>query len=202
MIETFSRQDIISAAFAAIIFILVLSGALKSNNSKKLIKDISIWMAIVLVIVIGYAFRTELSYTYERVFAVLVPSSSWVNQSGELVIARSADGHFYLDAIINGTKIKFMVDTGASDIALTKNDAAKLKIDLTKLNFNRKYSTANGYNYAAPIVLQTVQIGKKIFQNVNGHVGQGDLDISLFGMSAIEGFKGFRIEKDMLILSY
>lgn len=202
MIENLTNQELASGVLTVVILLSLLLGAARSQGVRKLLTGIFAWLLIVFVIIIGYAFRSELDYGYQRVMAVLIPFSSWTNETGELVIARAPDGHFYLDAIINGAKIKFLIDTGASDIALTKNDAAKLGIDIARLKFTRKYSTANGISYAAPITLQTVTIGNKTFRNIKGHVGQGDLDISLFGMSAIESFKGFKLDRDMLILSY
>lgn len=136
--------------------------------------------------------------------AVLVPSSTWNSKPGEFSIARNGDGHFYVEAYVNNTKIKFLIDTGASDVALTISDAKALRYDLTKLNYSRSYSTANGMVKAAPVILKRFQIGSKIFENVNAHIssGNGALDISLLGMAAISRFKSFKIDKDLLILSY
>lgn len=94
-----------------------------------------------------------------------------------------------------------MIDTGASDVALTQQDAKKLGFDLSKLNYSRVYLTANGASKAAPITLDSVVIGR-VFKDVDGHIGVGDLDISLLGMSILQRFKGFKINKDLLILSY
>ena len=95
-----------------------------------------------------------------------------------------------------------MVDTGASDIALTQNDARKLGLDPAKLKYTRQYSTANVISMAAPVRIPLLTIGKKTFYNVECHVTSGELDISLLGMSLIEDFKGFKITQDLLILSY
>jgi len=200
--ENIDHYTLFSAIVMAIILIQVFISAARNNKLKSLFFGLVIWVTIVLTIVTGYAFRSELNYGYQRVLAVLAPSSSWVNSAGEIVIARHRDGHFYLNTVINGVPITFMIDTGASDIALTKKDAKKLGIDLAALKFTKRYSTANGFNYAAPVILRNVKVGDKIFHDVKGHIGQGDLDISLFGMSAIEGFKGFKIDRDMLVLSY
>ena len=167
------------------------------------IKNIILWLGIFCLLILVYAFRFELSSIKERVIAVLVPSYSWTNNSGQLVIARSSNGHFYLDAV--GSKnqvIHFLVDTGASDVALTRQDAIKLGFKLDALNYTRKYNTANGVSYAAPVVIKELIIHKKTFYNVEAHVASEGLDISLLGMSLIEDFANFKITKDMLILEY
>lgn len=194
-------QKIASFIIMSVILLSILYSFLSQNNLRKLAYQLSIWALILLSIIIGYAFRFELNYSAQRVMAVLVPSYHWVNKDGELVIARNSDGHFYIDAQVNGVIIKFMIDTGASDVALTKEAAQKLKFDLAKLKFTKIYSTANGSSAAAPVMLDTIIIGG-IFNNVAAHIGSGDLDISLMGMSMLERFKGFRIDRDMLILSY
>ena len=87
------------------------------------IKNIILWLGIFCLLILVYAFRFELSSIKERVIAVLVPSYSWTNNSGQLVIARSSNGHFYLDAV--GSKnqvIHFLVDNGKSnDVILKQN---------------------------------------------------------------------------------
>ena len=78
----------------------------------------------------------------------------------------------------------------------------KLGFDLKKLKYSRSYATANGMSAAAQVTLSKFKIGGKIFDNIRAHVGSGELDISLLGMSVIERFKKFNIDKDILILSH
>ena len=199
--DSWENKDIVSIAILVLILLSALYSFLNNYGFRALTNQLVIWCLLFLAIIIGYAFRFEINYATQRVIAVLIPSSNWTNENGQLVISRNADGHFYIDSIVNGCKIKFMIDTGASDVALTQADAKKLKFDLSKLDFTRIYSTANGKSAAAPILLQNVEIGSNLFKNVEGHVGMGDLDISLLGMSLIERFKSFKIDKDLLILS-
>lgn len=194
-------QNIGSFCASLLILFSAIYSTISQNEVRKFCLQLAAWAAIFLVIITGYAFRFELNYAYQRVMSVLIPSYKWTTEAGEIIIARSGDGHFYINALVNNVKIKFMVDTGASDVALTSEDAQKLGFDLTKLKYTRTYLTANGENKAAPLMLDSVIIGKE-FKNVGGHVGLGDLDISLLGMSVLERFKGFRIDKDLLILNY
>lgn len=194
-------RNIGSFCGSLLILFSIIYSTISQNEIRKFCLQLAIWTAIFLVVITGYAFRFELNYTYQRVMSVLVPSYKWSTEAGEIIIARSGDGHFYIDALVDNIKVKFMVDTGASDIALTREDAQKLGYDLTKLKYSRTYLTANGENKAAPLTLNSIVIGKE-FKNVGGHVGLGNLDISLLGMSLLESFKGFRIDKDLLILNY
>ncbi|WP_410526077.1 TIGR02281 family clan AA aspartic protease [Rickettsia endosymbiont of Ceutorhynchus obstrictus] len=194
-------QNLVAFFSALIILISFIYSFFGQNNLRKFFLQLSSWGIIFLVIIIGYAFRFELTYASQRVLSVLIPSYSWVNRQGEIVIARSGDGHFYLEALVNNVKINFMIDTGASDVALTQQDAKKLGFDLSKLKYSRIYLTANGASKAAPIILDSMVIGR-VFKDIEGHIGIGNLDISLLGMSVLQRFKSFKINKDLLILSY
>lgn len=218
MVITFLIRKLVDAQFpgfswssqksiSCFVMILIIINIVYNSFNQKGIKIVSIqlliWGLIFLIIIIGYAFRFELNYTTQRVVSVLIPSYNWVNKQGELVISRSNDGHFYIDILVNGVKIKFMIDTGASDVALTTNDAKMLGFDLSKLHYTRIYSTANGTSTAAPVKLDSVVIDNRaFFRNIEAHIGTGALDISLLGMSVLERFKSFRIDRDMLILSW
>lgn len=198
----FNNQTLASIFGSLIILMVLLYNFLRAHGIKSSLIKIAMWQAIFLIIVLIYAYRFELNDVTSRVLAVLAPSHNWSNKKGQIMIARNQDGHFYIKADINNATVKFMIDTGASDIALTKSDAIKLKLDLSKLAYTKSYSTANGISHAAPITLTELKIGDKIFNNVRAHVSSGKLDISLLGMSVIGLFKSFNIDKDILILSY
>lgn len=173
-----------------------------AQNGSFLLKTLG-WLGIFAVLIVVYAFRFELDTLKDRVLAVLIPSYSWTNDEGQLVIARHKNGHFYVNATTeNKNSIKFLIDTGASDIALTKEAARKLGFDLSKLTYSQRYITANGDSFAAPVRIKQLTIGKKTFYNLKAHITSGDLDISLLGMTLIEDFDNFKITQDLLILSY
>lgn len=182
---------------------MILSYFRNNENSKIPFAKISLWLFIFAMIIILYAFRFELNFVKDRILAVLIPHYSWTEMPGQITLARQEDGHFYLKATLKDKQqIKFLIDTGASNIALTKEDALKLGFNLSTLKYTQKYSTANGINYAAPVRIDQLTIGDKTFYNVKAHVVYDGLDISLLGMSLIDQFKDFKITKDMLILNY
>jgi aspartyl protease family protein len=99
-------------------------------------------------------------------------------------IPRGANGHFEADAIIDGRRMGFMVDTGASTIALRRQDASRLGIYPTQRDYTVKVSTANGVIFAAPVELGRVEIGSVIVRNVAALVLPDEaLAQNLLGMS-------------------
>lgn len=192
-----------------IIFLVILLAFIsygffnRKTSNKQTLKSVLLWLLILVSLIMLYAFRFELVKLKDRLLSVLVPNYQFENIAGELTIARNHDGHFYLDSYIeNNQSIHFLVDTGASDVALTPEDAKKLGFDLSKLNYNKRYYTANGVIFAAPVIIKQLPIGKKIFYNIKASISTGGLDVSLLGMSLIQKFSRFRINDDFLILTY
>ncbi len=120
---------------------------------------------------------------------------------GQATARRAANGHYFFLVEVNGTPINMMFDTGASDIALRAEDAAKIGIDVANLNFSKVYSTANGTARSAPVVLEAVTIGGITRRNVRASVSQpGQLGITLLGQSFTSSLAGLKVEGDTLVL--
>ena len=104
--------------------------------------------------------------------------------SGTASIAASNYGHFETQADINGRTINVMVDTGATLVALTYDDAASLGIFVTPSDFTHQTQTANGVARVAPVTIARISIGDITVRNVRGIVSeQGKLAQTLLGMS-------------------
>jgi aspartyl protease family protein len=99
------------------------------------------------------------------------------------------DGHFYVTADVNGESIRFVVDTGASDIVLTQADATRAGFDVTELSYFGQARTANGLVDTAPVTLDSVGFGGFLDEGVSAVVNAGDLDTSLLGMSYLSRYR-------------
>src|SRR6266545_2762671 len=89
--------------------------------------------------------------------AMTVPDPSVSNNSRSLVIKAGNGGHFEVEARADGRRIAFMVDTGASHIALRESDAARLGLRPTPRDYTIKINTANGVGRAALVQLRMVE---------------------------------------------
>ena len=110
------------------------------------------------------------------------------------------NGHYRVNAEINGEKVDFMIDTGATSVVLTMNDAEKIGFNLDDLTFVAPASTANWVVYNAPIRLNALSVGPIRVESVEGFVNQGELDISLLGMSFLNRLSGYEVENGLLTL--
>lgn len=118
----------------------------------------------------------------------------------DATIAKAADGHFWADAVVDGRPVRFLVDTGATTVALTLDDARSLGLDPDGLTYSYTVMTANGSEKAAPVRLGLVAVGRAEVTNVQAFVLQGGLQTSLLGMSYLGRLAKFEATPDSLVL--
>ena len=118
-----------------------------------------------------------------------------------LVYRADRRGHFSLMGTVNGAPIRLVVDTGASLVALTLDDARAAGIGPSELVFNQVTQTANGRVRFAPVMLREVRIGQLLIENVPAAVIE-NLDQSLLGMSFLKRLKRFEMREGALTISW
>ncbi len=120
---------------------------------------------------------------------------------GVVTLFAEGHGHFFADAIVDGTHVDFLVDTGASLIALTELDAQRIGLNLNELDYRHRANTANGVVPVAVIKLDQVEIGGITVYDVDAAIHRGaGLDQSLLGMSLLGKLSSFRIDGTRLVM--
>jgi aspartyl protease family protein len=118
-----------------------------------------------------------------------------------VVIPAARNGHFQVEGRIDGRRINFMVDTGASMIALTERDAANLGIRPAERDYTATVNTANGRVRAAPVELNMVEIDDLAVHNVAAMVlPDGALSDNLLGLSFLTRLRHFEYSGGKLVL--
>ncbi|MBS0360907.1 MAG: TIGR02281 family clan AA aspartic protease [Proteobacteria bacterium] len=120
--------------------------------------------------------------------------------STAMAIAKSADGHYWAEGLVNGSHIRFLVDTGATAVALTPADAERLGFDPAKLAYGYKVTTASGPARAAAVKLAEVNVAGAKVENVEALVIEKGLDASLLGMTFLGRLASFQATRTALIL--
>lgn len=110
---------------------------------------------------------------------------------GPAQVLKAADGHYWADALIEGRAVRVMVDTGASVVALTRDDAARLGLKLLAEDFSATVITASGPVRAAPVQLQAVAVAGARVERVQALVVEAGLPHSLLGMSYLGRLSSF-----------
>ena len=103
-------------------------------------------------------------------------------------VPRAEDGHYYLTLSIGSETVMFMVDTGASGVVLTQDDARRIGIVMEDLSYTGLSSTANGTVRTASVTLRDVTFGPYHDDSIGAWVNEGDLDVSLLGMDYLGRF--------------
>src|SRR5690606_5816345 len=167
-----------------------------SSGARSLISELASWGAAAAILAAG-AFHYDairggvaaaLGLDAPPVVALPASDPSPANHAalpnGSEELRASPDGHYYARAEVNGRPLDVMVDTGASMVALTYEDAERAGLRLRPSDFTARVSTANGIAAVAPVTLDRVSIGRITVRNVRAAVCErGRLEKTLLGMS-------------------
>ena len=189
-----------SDSIARLIYLVLLAAAIGgwflAENRASMGKNLRMalaWAMIFLGAVAGYGL-------WEDVKGDVMPRQAFVEGENAIEVPRSADGHFHLTLQINGTAIPFLVDTGASDIVLSLDDARRVGLDPANLAFVGSANTANGRVSTAFATLDVVELGPATFRNVRAAVNGGEMNGSLLGMTFLRQFDRLEISDGRLRL--
>ena len=191
-----SGDSLASLGYLALL-LLALGGAYLASHRQSVGKSLQmalVWGMIFMGCMAIYGLWGDISRDYGR------KSLPITQQDGAIAMPRASDGHYYVTAEVNGTEIEFLVDTGASDIVLSRADAARIGFDLDNLAFSGSARTANGVVSIAYGRLKTMRLGHHLDQAVSVSINGGEMDKSLLGMSYLGRFGRIEMTQDQLIL--
>jgi aspartyl protease family protein len=123
-------------------------------------------------------------------------------ESREMTIRGGRGGHFLVKADVNRVRIRFLIDTGATMVALSADDARRLKLNTNRLKYTERYQTANGIVRGAPVKLRQIRIGGLVVKNVRATVMSGNIGVSLLGNSFLRKLRGYEVRGDVLVLRW
>jgi aspartyl protease family protein len=178
------------------------SGLVLATRRQPLVglRNAAIWTGLGLILVIGYSYRDALDALTARLSGELVPQRGVANADGSVSFRASQDGHFHVEALVDGARLRFLVDTGASQVVLSPADARRLGFDIGRLDFTQMAETANGAVRGAPVTLREVVVGNLRLADVRASVNEAEMAESLLGMSFLSRLGGFDVSGDRLTL--
>ena len=160
----------------------------------KTLQQAAVWGLIFIGAAAGVGLWQDITYQTGR-------GQIAVNGAGQIMVPQNRDGHYYLSAQVNGANIRFVVDTGATDIVLTKTDAQRAGIDLDTLVYLGRANTANGLVRTAFVELDEVTLGTTRDSGVSAVVNEGEMAQSLLGMGYLQRWGRIEIADRELILT-
>ncbi len=182
--------------YLALLGMVIASGVFYNYRDRfgTAVQHAAIWVLIFLGATIAYGFKDQLT-------SQLYPDTAQSLNDRTIALRRADDGHFYARVRVNGTEIRFMVDTGATNLVLSQQDARRAGFSLDSLSFVLPTNTANGRIYGAGVVLDRVELGGFVDTDVRAMVNGGRMSNSLLGMTYLDRFRSFSVEGDRLLLS-
>ena len=114
------------------------------------------------------------------------PRAPRIGGGDGLKLERESDGHFYVDARVNGGTVHFLVDTGASGVALTRNDARAAGLALDR-GHDHVGEGAGGAVMGQWVQLDRIEVGSRTLSGIPAVVLEGG-EQSLLGQDVLRGF--------------
>lgn len=188
------------------LLVFLLTGVLGRGSFARTARYALIWVVIVVVLLVGYTYRDEIGSMFDRMLGELVPGRSAVvvDDGTDTVVINRGRGtpHFVVTTEINFASVQMLVDTGASVITLTAEDARLAGIQTRSLRYEVVVMTANGQARAAPVILDRVAIGPIEMNRVAALVAEeGQLETSLLGMNFLSALRSYTVTGNQLILT-
>ena len=190
------KTDIAAVVYLSLLAI-ALTGSMISANRKRIgqvARYALTWGFLIAAGVVAVGLWPQLSQA-------LLPQQSVVTGSGGISVPRAYDGHYYVTLDVNGAPIRFVIDTGATDLVLTPQDAARAGLPTAALRYTNRAMTANGMIQTAPVRLDRIEIGPILDRNVRAVVNGSPMQESLLGMSYLNRFDRIAIEDGRMVLS-
>ena len=169
-------------------------------NFGEFLRNISLWLLIASIFVIGYTMQNELKELPQRVISEILPNQPFSISDQEIILSADERGHFSVIGKVNGKRIHFLIDTGATGIVLSSRHARKIGINTDKLNYDMPMQTANGIANSARYKIQSLTIGHIALNNITVYVNQANMTESLLGMTFLNKLESFRVEGRNMIL--
>lgn len=187
--------------YGRLLYLLLLLGVVGSwvfvQNRQSLsttMQQIAIWAFIFLGVIAGYGLWDDIRQTVR-------PQQAVLGETGQVTVPRAADGHYYLTVAVNGAPVNFLVDTGATAVVLTTDDARRAGFDPDTLAFVGRAQTANGEVRTAPVWVEELSLGKFQDRNFRVSVNGGEMDKSLLGMTYLQRWSSIEIRNGALVLT-
>jgi aspartyl protease family protein len=195
--------DDFASLVVKVVWLVVLCGGVLvmfRHSFSQALQAVLLWVAVGLVIAVGYTYRFELRGVGERVMAELVPGRA-ATRANVVEIARGRGGAFGVSTEINGARIPMILDTGASAVVLTQDAAKAAGLPLEVLNYNVSVDTANGRTRAASVTLDRLAVGGVVERQVPALIAQpGQLRTSLLGMTFLNRLESWEVRGDKLVM--
>ncbi len=199
-----TTDDKANLAYKLGLVVLVSTALLRGlqGSIRQHLKHVAIWSGIIAVLALGYAYRAELSEVPQRLKLAFNVGTPVAVGERTLVVPQGDDGAYVVDGLVNGQRVRFVVDTGATETVLSPVDARRLGIPVDTLDYGYESETANGKGYSAAYDATSLAVGPIKLEGFRVMVNKAPMSGSLLGMSFLKRLDAFEFRDRRMILKW
>ncbi|MEJ0024666.1 MAG: TIGR02281 family clan AA aspartic protease [Rhizomicrobium sp.] len=201
-----SLSDMDAAWLLRLVGVLALASSAillgRRFRAREIVRNIAIWLGVAAVLVLGYSYRDAFMSVRDRVSAEFLPTEPVAANAHTVVLTETEAGDYRATGAVNGVRVRFAIDTGASDIVLSPEDARRAGIDPSALSYIHDTGTANGIGHTADATVTSLTLGPIHFENLRVSVNQAPMDGSLLGMAFLRRMQSFEFRGHKLYLRW
>ena len=158
------------------------------------------WIAIFAALFAVFSFRYEFIGIWERVKADISGTAGQSITSEAIALRRQDDGHYWLQVEVNGTPVRFMIDSGATFTAMNANTAKDAQVEVETGGYPVMLGTANGRVAAKRGMISSLKMGSHVIGNHRVVVSENFGDTNVLGMNFLDAMKSWKVEGNVMIL--
>lgn len=191
-------NDLMLGGLYILMAVMLVLGGLMARREPlaKLLTMALAWVAIFASGFFLFTFRDDLSWVAQRLRAEATGAP--VEQGQTIRIPMAIDGHFWVDATINGEKVKFLVDSGATMTTIGSETAARANVAVSP-GRDQLVRTGNGMVRVATGYADTLAVGPIARDGMRLHVARGE-DLNVLGMNFLSSLERWGVEGRWLVL--
>ncbi|GAB2175340.1 TIGR02281 family clan AA aspartic protease [Dongia sp. agr-C8] len=183
------------------VILAVLTGGLAARLQARpgtTLAHLGTWGVIFAALILIYSYRDQFGGLGDRFAAELVPANGTETGPASIAYQAEADGHYHVYGAIDGSSVRFMVDSGATSIVISPDDARMLGMQPEYLDYTMAADTANGTVRVAPIRLKTLKVGPIVMHDIPATVTEAEMPFSLLGMEFLRRLKSWGVNNGRL----
>jgi aspartyl protease family protein len=183
------------------VILAVLAGGLAARLQARpgtVLAQLGTWGVIFAALILVYSYRDHFGSLGDRFAAELLPAKGEQTGPASIAFSAEADGHYHVYGAVDGSSVRFLVDSGASDIVLSPEDARMLGMQPDQLDYTMSAQTANGVVRGAPIRIKTLKVGPIVMHDVPATVNEAEMPVSLLGMEFLRRLKSWGVQNGRL----
>ena len=195
-----SGDEVMRFVYGAILIALIGSSLISHRLPiKQTFKYLLAWLGIFAFGILLFSFKSEGLSLWSRVTTAFAPERPRISGQ-EVRVDVGDDGHFRIEAQVNGQPVNFLIDTGATNSTMSRRTATAAGVDISDAGFGVIVQTANGMTTMRRARAETISIGPIKREDQPLWISEDD-DLNVLGMSFMTSLSSWRVEGRTMVMT-